>query len=142
MKKTLFATALVILVSSTAFAMGGSHRGAHHNLAFIINKYLDLSETQQAEIEQLTQGKHNNPHEMRKRMFKQIMALDPDAIEYETLLQTLAESQAQKIKQTIIERGQLRAKIHALLSTEQKLKLNDVMKEVIARHEKKKRHHF
>ena len=54
MKNPLIIAAVIILISSTAFAMGGRHDEGHQNMAFIMKKYLNLSESQQAEIEQLT----------------------------------------------------------------------------------------
>jgi len=142
MKNPLIIAAVIILISSTAFAMGGRHDEGHQNMAFIMKKYLNLSESQQAEIEQLTAHKHKNMHEIRKRMFKQIMALNPEAVDYNTQLQVMAESQAEEIKQTIIKKGQLRAEIHALLNEEQKLKLKEVMEEMMTRHKKRNHHPY
>lgn len=146
--KTAFRTALlviptfILLVSPTAFAMGRHHGEGHFTMPILIKKHLNLSESQQAEIEQLTAGQHETLRAFRKQLLEQVLALDPETANYDSQLQSLAKTHANRVEQAIIEKGRLRAQIYALLDEEQKTKLKEMKEELVTHIGKRRRHHF
>lgn len=141
MKKMLLMTMMLLGVSGMAFAGGprdddcmmgkGYHHGKHERM---LERKLDLSDEQKASIQQIRE-------EYRDRMKSQMgdrghrhgafMDLDPQDPNYQEQVQALARERAEAVEQKILLSAEKHAKIHAVLTEEQR-------EELKALHEKRK----
>lgn len=141
MQKILLMTMMMLGISGMAFAGGPHHdecmkgKGYHHGKhEKMLERHLDLSEEQKASIQQIRE-------EYRTQMKNQkgdrgprhggFMELDPQAPNYQEQVQALAKQRAEAVEQKILLNAEKHAKIHAVLTEEQREELKSL-------HEKRK----
>lgn len=141
MKKILLMTMVLLGVSGMAFAGGprdddcmmgkGYHHGKHERM---LERKLDLSDEQKASIQQIRdEYRDQMKSQMGDRGYRHgaFMDLDPQDPNYQEQVQALARERAEAVEQKILLNAEKHAKIHAVLTEEQR-------EELKALHEKRK----
>jgi len=127
--KTSMKSALLVVVliigSSTVLAGPQSkhHRGPGHggmNPIVMLDRVVTLSEEQKQSIEQILEEEaaQFDPTARQKKAF--LYELDPVSEDYQDQVDALAEAKAERVKQKILSRGRVHAKIHQVLTEEQR----------------------
>lgn len=119
------------------------HDRGRHNMAEKfehMSERLDLTTDQQTQVKAILDKYEDDfdGFEGRKKMRKDMMKLDPSAADYNEQLAQKAQEAADKVKQKIETMGQFRKEMHAVLTEEQRAK----MQEMMGRQEKKRRRWF
>lgn len=123
------------LVGAAAYA--GEGRGDHHGKGYPhgegrsywhhLETKLDLTEEQKAAIAEIHKAYPREDAKAHKRQFARDLAdLDPAAADYQAQVAAIAKEQAANLEQAIIERGQVHAKVYAVLTPEQRAKLQEL----------------
>ncbi len=129
---------LIMSVGVGALALeDGHHKKNREGFHVMMAKHLDLTDKQQKEIKALTRNQKEKRHHIKKQIKKGLMQLNPDDSNYEQQLEIFAEEKSVLIKEDIIRQGQTRAKIHAILTPEQRVKAKEIMGKMDERHHKK-----
>ncbi|SMF22460.1 protein CpxP [Alteromonadaceae bacterium Bs31] len=125
--KKLFPTAVLasILLSATASAgpwgqggCGGKFGNPERHLAKM-EKMLDLTAEQKAEIQALFEEKAAARPEAKPRFGKQIAELDANASDYEQQLDALADGAAELARQRVLQRAETHQRMTEILTEEQ-----------------------
>lgn len=136
---TILAAALVI-GSASAYAWGGKHHDHGMYNLDMMEHVLDLTEAQKQELAAFKQ----EARQQRKAQFKErgkvmLMDLDPAAADYQAQVQALAEKNAQLAKERTLQHAAFHAKVHAVLTPEQRVKLKEVMEDMRAKHHRREK---
>lgn len=119
-----------LLTGAAAYAGPGYGHGAGKDHVHFLAKKLDLTDEQKAAIEEIHRsygkqdknGKEDKKHD--KRAFKHGFAnLDPASPDYSQRVAEIAREQGAKVEQSIIQRGEIHAKVYEVLTPEQREKL-------------------
>jgi periplasmic protein CpxP/Spy len=104
----------------------GDHHGGRSYMHHLVTK-LDLTEEQKKAIEEIHAAYPRGDAKAHKRQFaRDISELDPAAPDYQAQVAAIAKEQAAKLEQAIIERGEVHAKVYAVLTPEQRTKLQEL----------------
>lgn len=121
MKKLLLSSlcAATLAVSAVSYAGDGKPHGHRHH-AFA--EKLGLTEEQKTEL-QAMHSQREKPHRgsMRHGM-KQLMTLDPQSSNYDQKVSELAEQAAEQARQRVYAKAEKHAKVHDILTPEQREK--------------------
>lgn len=133
MKKFLIPVvgAALLATSFNVFAYGGGKHAEHgvHHLK-MLEKKLDLSEAQKAELAALREAmKAERSEHKGDRRHSGLWALDPSAPDYEEQVAELAKQKADQAEQRVLRQAQMQAKIHAILTPEQREELKTLRAE-------------
>jgi periplasmic protein CpxP/Spy len=140
MKKLLIALSVgaCLIGSAWAFAEASKDHGydgrGHQGMRGLhfMEKHLDLSDTQKEQIQAVFAAEKTE--NSRARPWQSLMALDPDAADYDVQVQRIAKEQAAVVEQKILDHGKQRAQIHAILTPEQR----DTLKQLKQRQQNRK----
>ncbi len=141
MKKPLLIATMLLGLSGIAFA-GGPHGDCmkgegfhhkHHRGEKMLERKLDLTEEQQASIDQIRDQYREQMRDVRGDgpRYGEFMDLDPNDPNYQEQVRAFAEERAEEVEQRILLNAEKHAKIHAVLTEEQREKLKEL-------HEKRK----
>ncbi len=105
----------------------GGHAGHGGSYLHHLEKKLDLTEEQKAAIAEIHKAHPRDENKEDRRNFRRDLAdLDPAAADYQQQVTAIAKEQAANLEQTIIERGAVHAKVYAILTPEQRVKLKEL----------------
>lgn len=132
-KIIILSTALLIN-SGITYAGEKPQHGHHGSLSEKriekMQKQLDLNSDQVTQLKGISERYKNDKKSLSsaKKGMKALHKLDPNASDYETQLQKLADQQAQNSKTRVLYFGHLRADIYKVLTPEQQQKMQKQMK--------------
>lgn len=139
MKKILLTTMMLLGISGVAIAggprdgdcwKGDGHHGRHH--MSMLEKKLDLTDEQKASVQQIRDEYRS---QMKSRVtgpdMADFMSLDPEDPAYMDKVREIAEERANAVEQRTLLNAEKHAKIYAILTDEQREKLQQL-------HEKRK----
>lgn len=135
--KSLILFIALMSASLAAFAFGGHSTDRHAGFAFMMTHYLDLSDEQLAEIKPLTENMKVRMHEKGRKLFKEMMTLNPDDVDFLEQVESFATEKSFWIKEEMIRIGNVRAEIYAILTPEQRVKAQTFKEKMMKRYEKK-----
>ncbi len=149
MKKYGIAAAIVILVLGVALAVHAQAKFLHASQSWggppMAGRFLqhmadmlDLTDAQQAQIKQLWQGEQPTIMPLVKQLadaHKQMLAVTAGGKFDEAQVQGIANQQAQTIVQLIVEKQKLQSKVYAVLTPDQRVKLERLQQRHMARME-------
>ena len=109
-------------------AMHGDHRGFGGPKPEMVAKYLDMSDDQRDAFFALVE--ESKPalkagFQSLKAARQTMKSLDPDSATYTTDLHNHADLQSQQVRQQILAVGEMKQKVHAILTDEQKAKVRE-----------------
>lgn len=131
-------TRLFLTLSILTFA-GISYAGDHGHERFgkhphdgerffsILEKKLDLSDEQVTAIQAIREESHSGMKaKMHLKKGNSVMALDPESPYYAEEVAKIADEHAAKVRERIIQRAEMHAKISAILTPEQREKFKEL----------------
>lgn len=113
-----------LLAGATAYADpgNGSWGGGRDHIHFLAKK-LDLTDEQKVAIEDIHSSYGKSRGKPHRNGFKNDFAnLDPSSQDYSERVAQIAREQAAKVERSIIERGEIHAKVYQVLTPEQREK--------------------
>ncbi|GEM_PF-1175568 len=130
------------LVVTAGYVSAGPHfGGGHHGMMNPLEKmvdHVDLTAAQETQVDAiLDQMKHQRGMQKGFKMMTSMIALDPEAADYETRVEQHADIIASKLKEKVMAMSAARKEIYAILTPEQKLELNEEIAEKVAKMEKR-----
>lgn len=130
----------VAMAGNGWFGHGDHHQKQEHRGFKRFEKmadHLDFSDAQEQQLEEIVTAAKSQIGEMnRKDMMKQMMTLDPESSDYESQVAAAADQIAEKVKSRIVTMAEVRKQVHAILTDEQKLEMQRLMKKRMKRMEK------
>ncbi len=140
--KWLFAGLLGLSVALGASSVSVAH-GKRDPVERMI-KHLSLDETQQASVRQILEQRadqRQTMREQRKTLMRKAQALDPNARDYATQSQTLADEAAQLAREKVLTILQVKAELAQVLTPEQMQKMQELVAKRADRMQKRWKHH-
>ena len=107
----------------------GEGKGRGQSLQHLAKK-LELTEEQKSAIADIYReygGRDGRSH--KGRFARGVEQLDPASPDYQVQVATIAKEQAEKVEQAIVRRGEIQAKVHEVLTPEQRVKLQELKSE-------------
>jgi protein CpxP len=140
MKRTLLVIGTTTALTLAAFShASGWHHKNHHQHERII-KQLQLSEEQTMEFNSIHEHMHKSIQAPIKHyVMPAIFDLNPANTDYSSQVEALAAMKAEEVRQAVLEMAETHAKIHALLTPEQREKAKELRAEM--KEKKQAKHH-
>jgi Spy/CpxP family protein refolding chaperone len=116
------ATALSLGMAATATAFSGDHGGKQHRYERMADR-LDMNDEQRQQLKQIHRQVRPQMLELKDAMqdnSEALRKLDPKSAEFDKQVAELARQQGELVTQKIIQRSQVRAKVFAILTPEQR----------------------
>lgn len=124
-----------LLAGTTVYAGpgGGYHHGGRDHAQYLAKK-LDLTEEQKKAVAEIhsTYAKQDRKQQ-RHELMRDFAELDPAAADYQQKVAGIARAHAAKVEQSIIERGEIHAKVYEVLTPEQRTKWKALLEKRKAR---------
>ena len=120
------ASALFVVGANMAYAFGG--HGSGKNMERCVERMaekLDLSDAQRGQFEQIheeNRGEGEALHDAMRKNRQALHSLDPSARDYSKQVAKLASEKAELSRQMVVHKSEVRAKVHAMLTPEQREK--------------------
>jgi Spy/CpxP family protein refolding chaperone len=123
-------TLAAVLASTSAMTLAGPHckdKDRQHPMERVLKK-LDLSETQQAEVDAiLAKAREDRSAKKDRSKMHVMMQLDPEASDYLAQVEAHANAASERMKANMLKMAKTRQQIHAVLNEEQKAELKERM---------------
>lgn len=116
------ATALSLGMAATASAFSGDHGGKQHRYERMADR-LDMNDEQRQQLKQIHRQARPQMLELkdaRQDNREALHKLDPKSAEFDKQVAELAKQQGELVTQKIIQRSQVRARVFAILTPEQR----------------------
>jgi len=131
----------LVAVTGYAFERGKHGYGGHGDPGSMMMKLvdkLDLSEEQESEIKAIFENrKTEKEQKQRRKVIQELMALDPMSSDYEQKVSAIADEQAEKVREMIVEKAKVRTEIYEVLTPEQREELEEIMAKKMEKIQKK-----
>ncbi len=132
MKKLIVtaATLALIVAGTSTIAYGGKGNckgkkiGSDERIT-LMKHVLDLSDEQVAQVREIKATRITQARDAFGQERQRIRDLDPSSSEYEEAVAEHAKARAEKVEAKIVDRGQMRAEIFAILTPEQQEKFKE-----------------
>lgn len=115
-----------LLTGTAAYAGPGYDHHSGKNHVQYLAKKLDLTDEQKTAIEEIHRAHGGMDKKAKKQHRRELMRsfseLDPAAADYSERVAEIAREEAEKVEQVIIKRGEIHAKVYAVLTPEQREK--------------------
>jgi Spy/CpxP family protein refolding chaperone len=135
-------TLAAVLASSSAVTLAGQHckdkdKDGQHPMERVLKK-LDLSETQQAQVDAILAKAREDRSAKKDRSKRHVMMhLDPEASDYLEQAEAHANAASERMKAHMLKMAKTRQQIHAVLNEEQKAELKERMQKKMQRMQEK-----
>lgn len=133
MKNLLQLTVMILTLASFSTTsnaeengFGFGKRGGHEQRAAKMKEYLELTDEQAEAIKAIREESQQKGGRPGREMMQALKELDPEDPDYMQQVEKLAEEQSDEIKSAIMAKAEARAKIHEVLTPEQREKMDQM----------------
>lgn len=133
MKTTMKLMMVALLGLSLAACAGHYKNKMNEGLGTLLQSKLKLDAQQVQEIDALTEGKMADFKQRNMQLMRQLIELDTEAVDYAEQSASLANQAGNMLEQDVLDFAQTRVKVLALLTDEQKQKLEAMREKMTKR---------